>query len=345
MAKKASLTHREIISDIKKGNYAPVYLLMGEESYYLELVAGWLEKLVVAEEDRDFDYEVFFGAETKVENVAASAQQYPMMADKRLVMLKEAQSLEHAAVQLGKLEGYVTHASPTTVLAIVYKGGELPATSKLVKAVKSAGGVVFSSPALREYKIGAPISEYCAERKIGIDPDASEMLVSYLGNSLTKIFREIDKLIVAGGSEMTRITRKEVAANIGLNKDFNIFDFQSAVVTKNYGKMMSMVKLYSEGSKKNNVQVIVGRIFPVFARIAMAWYSKDRSESALMALFGFHSQWQLRDIMEGMRHYNATQTIKAISYLRELDCKSKGIDSMQNEFELLKECLFKMVTS
>lgn len=344
MAKKESITHREIISDIKKGNFAPVYLLMGEEPYYPELIASWLEKSVVAEEDKDFDCEIFFGADSNVESVAASAGQYPMMSGKRLVMLKEAQSMDQAVAQLGKLEGYVIHASSTTVLVIIYKGKELPATSKLVKSIKSAQGVVYISPVLKEYQMGVPIADYCAEKKIGIDPEASEMLVTYLGTSLTKVFREIDKLIVAGGSSLTRITRKEVSENIGLSKEFNVFEFLTAVATKNYTKAMTMIEFFASGSKKNSVLSVIGPMFRLFSRMAMVYYAKDKSDAALMSMFGMHSSWQLKDIKTGLGYYNASQTIKAISLIRELDCKSKGIDSMQNEFDLLKECVFKMFT-
>lgn len=345
MAKTTALTHREIIADIRKGNFAPIYLLMGEEPYYLDLIASWLEKSVVAEEDQDFNLEVFYGADSDVESVAAAAQQYPIMAPRRLVMLKEAQAMQQYATQLGKLEGYATHASPTTVLVIVCKGKELPATSKLVKAIKASDGVVFSSPKIKEYKMSVPIADYCNEKKIGIDSDASELLVNFLGNSLNKVFGEIDKLIVAGGKEMNRITRAHVLENIGLNKEFNVYELRKALASKDYARAMTIVDYFASNPNQNRVVTVVGPLFTFFAQLTMAYYSPDKSDNALMALFGMNASWQLKDLKEGMRFYNASQAVKSVSYLRELDCKSKGIGSMQNEFELLRECVFNIFTA
>lgn len=337
-------THREIITDIKKGNFAPIYLLMGEEPWYLDKIASWLEEKTVEEEARDFDQEIFFGADTSVEMVAASAQQYPVMGTRRLVMLKEAQSMVQYASNLGKLEGYALHSTPTTVLVIVVKGKELPAASKLVKAVKKAGGVVFVSAKVKEYQMGIPVREYCQEKGIGIDPDAIDLLVDFLGNSLNKVFGEIDKLQVSAGKEGARITRKEVMANIGLNKEFNSFEFVKALASKNYKRAMTIVNYFASNPRQNPVVTITGVLFKFYSQLAMAWFSPDRSDDALMAMFGMHSPWQLKDIKEGMRMYNASQATQAIHILRELDCKTKGIDSMQNEHALLREATFKLFT-
>ncbi len=339
-------TYREIISDIRKGVFAPVYLLMGEEPYYLDLIADWLEKSVLDEEDKDFDFEVFYGADLDdIGTVAASAQQFPLMAQHRLVMLKEAQSLDKSSTELQKLEGYALHAVTSTVLVIILKGKELPGTSKLVKAVKKAEGVVFTSPKIKEYQMGVPIKEYCADKKISIDPDAIDLMVSYLGNSLNKVFGEIDKLIVAGGKELNRITRKEVLENIGLNKEFSVFDFVKAMAVKDYAKSMTIVDYYASNPRQNPVVTIVSQLFKFFAQMTVAFYAPDKSDNSLMGLFGMHSSWQLKDLKEGMRVYNARQAVAAISYIRELDCKSKGIGSMQNEHDLLRECVFKILTS
>lgn len=341
----ANPTYREIIADIRKGVFAPVYLLMGEEPYYLDKISEWLESSVVEEEDKDFNFEVFYGAETNVETVATAARQYPVMAPKRFVILKEAQAMQQHAVNLGKLEGYVQNAPDTTVLVIVLKGKELPQSSKLVKAIKKAGGIVFTSARVKEYQMGVPIREYCQEKRIGIDPDAIDLLVEYLGNSLNKVFGEIDKLIVSGGKDLKRITRKEILDNIGLNKEFNAFELVKALASKNYNKAMTIVNYFASNPRQNPVVLVVGPLFKFFSQLAMAWFSPDRSDQALMAMFGMHSSWQLRDIKEGMRMYSASQAVNAIHLLRELDCRSKGIDSMQNEHEVLKETVFNLFTT
>lgn len=338
-------TYREIIADIRNKRFSPIYLLMGEEPYYLDKISEWLEKSVVEEEDKDFNFEVFYGAETSVEAVATAARQYPMMASHRFVILKEAQALSQYASNLGKLDAYVANAPETTVLCIVIKGKPLPATSKLVKAVKKAGGVIFVSDKIKEYQMATPIREYCQEKRISIDPDALDLLVEYLGNSLNKVFGEIDKLIVGGGKALSRITRREVLDNIGLNKEFNAYELVRALSTKNYPKAMTIVNYFAANPRQNPINIVVGPLFKFFSQLAMAWFSPDRSEKALMTMFGMNAAWMLKDIRAGMQSYNASQAVNAISVIRELDCKSKGIDSMQNEHELLKEAVFKIFTT
>lgn len=336
-------THREIISDIKKGNPAPVYILSGSEPYFLDLITGWLEEKVVPEEDRDFDQTVLYGSDASVEQVVAAAQQYPLMAGRRLVVFKEAQAMANAKAQLQKLEGYVRHANTTTVLAVVFKGEELPAASKLAKAVKEAGGVFFTSPKIKEYQLAAPVRDYCQEKRIGIDNDAIDILVQNVGSSLDKLFSEIDKLAIACG-EGKRITKADVLENIGMNKEFNVYELTHAIARKDYGKAMEIARYFRSNPKKNPVVLVTPLLFKFFAQLTMIHFAKDRTEQGLMELLRFRSPWQLKDHQEALRHYTASQAVEAVGVLRELDCQSKGIGSMRNEYDLLDETIFKLVT-
>lgn len=347
MAKTTSSTpsHREIIQDIKKGKYAPIYLLSGSEPYYLDLIVAHLEDSVMEEEDRDFDYEVFYGADTEVKSVIASAQQYPMMASHRLVVFKETQAMTRASAQLDTMEGYALRPNDSTILVIVYKGDELKLTSKLSKAVKKSGGVVFQSPKIKEYRLMTPIKEYCQERRIGIDNDAAEMLVSFLGNSLEKIFGEIDKLLIAGGKEITRISRGMVLENIGLNKEFNAYELQKAMANKDYTRVMTILDYFASNPRQNPVAIAVSVIFKFFAQLTVALFNADKSERGLMDALNFKEAWRLTDIHDGMRNYNARQAVAAISRLRRLDCNSKGIESAQNDQDLLRDALFEILTA
>ena len=214
MAKTESqgIKFRDIMAAVKKGNFAPVYLLMGEEPYYIDQIVKALENHVVADDDKDFNSITLYGADTNVAEVIACAMQMPVMADRRIVLLKEAQSLYQSKVSLDNLAPYVSRPNASTVLVVVYKGGSLSATSKLMKAAAKTGCVVFNSPLERDYRLAGPVRDYCAMKKIGIDEKAITMLCEYIGNPLSKLFGEIDKLIVAMGNE-NRITPETLSGS------------------------------------------------------------------------------------------------------------------------------------
>ncbi|MDE6295890.1 MAG: hypothetical protein K2M03_07495, partial [Muribaculaceae bacterium] len=178
MAKKSTATpFREILTDIRKGIFANTYILMGEEAYYIDKLVEALEEYVVPEEDRDFNQTAYYGNEIDIPVVIATAQQFPVMSERRLVLAKECQAMLSARTELDKLSEYVLRPAHNTVLVVVYKGDNLNATSKLMKAAAKAEAVVFRSPRLRDYELGLPIKDYCMSRHIGIDDRSVNMLV------------------------------------------------------------------------------------------------------------------------------------------------------------------------
>lgn len=347
MAKKAAaprLTWREIIAGIKAGNFAPVYILMGEEPYYLDKIAETLEEKVVAPEDRDFNQLVLYGAETDVESVVRGAQQYPFMCDRRLVILKEAQAMDRAKTQLDKLEGYVSRPNTQTVLVIVYKGDSLSSTSKLMKAAAKSGAVVYNSKALKEHELSGPVADYCRAKGVTMDRGTIDLLTAFVGNSLTKLFSEIDKLIISAGPGCKVLTADMVRASTGLSKDFNNFELVNAICRRNYAQAMGIVDSFSSNPKANPVVVTIGILFRFFSQLCVAHFNADKSDQALMGVLELRNAYALRDIRDGMRMYNASQCVAIISAIREADCHSKGIESAQNEYAILRELIFRIFT-
>lgn len=345
MAKKtsaSSLSWRDIITGVRSGKVAPVTIIMGEEAYYLDLITAAFEQEYIAEEDRDFNLLVLYGADTDIETVVSGAQQFPFMSDRRLVILKEAQSMDRAKQQLDRLEGYVKHPNPQTALLIVYKSDPLGATSKLIKAAAKGGAVVYTSNPLKEYQLAGPIRDYCREHGVGIDENAIEMLKAFTGNSLSKLFGEIDKLIVAGGPSTRRITLGMVEENIGISKEFNNFELVNAISSRDYPKAMRIVENFASNPRQNPTVVTVATLFNFFSKLVLAHFSPDKSDQGLMGVLKLRSSYQLADVRRGMAAFNASQSVKAISALRELDTKSKGIDSTQNEHDLLRELVFRV---
>lgn len=345
MAKKAeqTLSYTSLCADIRAGRFAPVYLLMGEESYYIDKLVELLSERVVSEPDaRDFDLHNFFGADSNLRGVIDTARRYPIMGDKQLVMLREAQSMPNAKNELDKLTPYIEHAQASTVLVITYKAESLRATSAIVKAIKQAGGIVFDSPKVKEWSLTPLITDFCKEAKVSIEPKAAEMIKEFIGNDLARIFAEIEKLIVA--THRAPITAQNVETYIGISKDYNNFELVSAIAARDYAKCMRIVKYFEQNPKQNPVIVTTALIFRYFSNLMIAHYAPDKSERALMMHLGFHSPVQMRDITAGMRNYRAASCMAIIHALRTLDCRSKGIGSMQKDYAQLQEFIYKMFT-
>lgn len=341
----ASPDFRTILSDIKKGNFAPVYFLQGDEPYYLDKLTEALENAVVPADERDFNLNVFYGKDNNLEGFITAAQQYPFMADRRLVVMKETQALDRAKDKLEGLTEYFLRPNPQTVMVLVYKGETIAANSKILKAIAKGGGVLFTSKQFRDYQMAPPIREYMRSKRIGIDEKAVSLLVDNLGTSLTKIFGEIDKLIVAGGQDLTTITADLIEKHTGLSKDFNNWELTSALAVKDYVKAMTIVNYFAENPKKNPTVVTTGTLFGFFSKLIMAHFSREKTDSALMAAMGLSNSYALREYKAALRNYNAMQTLNAIHLLRKFDAESKGIGSMQDEYQLLTELIFNIFSN
>lgn len=348
MPPKASkeLTYRDVLDKIKKRDFASVYLLMGEETYYIDLIVDALERSVVKEENQAFDQLVFYGADSDLEVVIASARQYPVMGDRQLVILKEAQTCPGAKTQLDKLAAYISHPNSQGVLVVAYKGDTLSATSALMKAALKAGDsvVVFKSPKMRDYQLATPIKEYCRIKKIGIEEPAVQILIEYIGNSLQKLFGEIDKLTVSAGQGAKRITAGMVEENIGISKEFNNFELIKAVSSKDYPKTLRILEYFRKNPKNNPSVMTTSMLQKFFSQLVVAHFTQDKTDRSLMETLQLKTTYALKDIREGLRMYSQRQSLAAISALRDFDCKSKGIGSFQNEYDLQRELIFKIFT-
>lgn len=344
MAKKQVLTYRDIIADAAKQKFAPIYILHGEEAYYLDLVCSAIEKHAVADDDRDFNCNIFYGNDADFDMVIAAAKQYPVMAPRRLVVLKEAQSAAGNKNSLDTFAQYFERPNPACVFVLVYKGEPFKATSKLMKAAAKSNAVVFLSPAVRDYEVGKHITDYCASKRVSIDQKANAMLAEFLGSSLSKIFGEIDKLILAAGPGTSRITPEMVEKNIGFSKDYNNFELTSAMAKGNYTKAMRIVDVFSKNPNKYNTTPIAAQLFNFYQKVLMAGMSADRSESRLMELTGARNIYALNEVKDAMRHIPPPKAVRCIHAIREFDCKIKGNGSQQNQHELLKELIFKLFT-
>ncbi|MCM1152798.1 MAG: DNA polymerase III subunit delta [Muribaculum sp.] len=346
MAKKSESTgnFRELLTDIRKGNFAPIYVLQGEEAYYLDQLADAVEAYGVDDAGKDFDLQLMYGADIKdIEDIISAARQFPMMGSRRVVIAKELQSMSGFKNEMVKLEPYFKHPSPTTVLVLVYKGDAVFPT-KTAKMVQQGGGILFDSPKIRDYQLSGPIKDYCTSKKIGIDAKALEMLVEYVGNDLSKLFGEIDKLIVASAGKIKSISAEVIERNIGISKDYNNFELTNALRSRDYGKALKIVEFFRRNPRQNPTVVTTATLYNFFSKLVIANFLKDKSDNAMMGALELKNAYALRDIKQGIANYNAYQSVKVIDYLLDFDCKSKGVQSFGNEYDLLQELVFKIAT-
>ena len=341
--KSKSASFREIVADISRGNYSPVYLLMGDEDYYIDRISDMLEKSVVPEDEKDFNSSIFYGTDVDVKQIISRAQQFPLMSDRQLVMLKESQAMEKAKTQLELLVPYVNHSNESTVLVIIYKGESLAASSKLAKAIQAQGGVVFKSERLKDYQLIGPLKDYCKEKKVAVDENSLNLLCEYIGSPLSKLFGEVDKLIVAAGETKT-ITPDLIEAIIGISKEYNSFALVNALAVRDYPRAMRIVDHFSRNPKQNPGVVVTATLFSYFSKLFIASIAKDKSDGGLMQELDLKSTYSLGDYRNGIRNYKAV-TIDAILHaIRNHDVMTKGVESSQNEFSLLKDLVIKMFT-
>lgn len=344
MAKKSSASDfREIITRIKKREFAPVYLLMGEEDYYIDKIVELLENTVISEDEKDFNNTVVYGADADIRQVMAKAQQYPVMADRQIVFLKEAQTMQTAKSQLEKMTSYVQHPNPMCVLVITYKAEPLAANSPFVKGIMSSNGVVFRSEKLRDYQLDGPVVDYIRQKGYDIDEKGVALLCEYIGSPLSKLFGEIDKLIVAAGASK-RITCDLIESIIGISKDYNSFELIKSISQRDYAGSVKILNHFSKNPRQNPGVVIVSTIFNYFSKLFIASIMRDKSDSNIMQELDLKTSYALTDYRNGLRNYTAASIDGIIHAIRDHDAKSKGVGSTQNEYDLLKELLFKIFT-
>lgn len=345
MAKKETgVELRSILSDIKKGNYAPVYILMGEEPYYIDLLVRNFESKIIPEEDKDFNLNIFYGNDADIDYVIGVAQQFPVMSDKKLVILKEAQSMYQAKSQLEKFASYAARPNATNILVIAFKGDTLNTTSKLLKGVKEGGGVIFKSDIPRDYELNTHIKDYCRENKFTIEDKAVELLAQYIGTPLSKLYAEINKLISIKNSSDKRITCDDIEKNIGISKHYNNLELTDALRMKDYYKAVKIIRHFSESPRLNPTPVSTAVMLKFFSDLVIAHYLADKSDLSLINTFGLRGTTALRNFKTAMSNYSPRQAVNAIHHLREFDTKSKGVESLQNEYSLMSELLFKLFT-
>ncbi|MCC2598653.1 DNA polymerase III subunit delta [Sphingobacterium sp. FBM7-1] len=330
-----------ILTDIKKKKFSPVYLLHGEESYYIDLVAEALEKQVLTEAQKGFDQTILYGKDTSLVNIVNAAKRYPMMSDHQLIIIKEAQDLKWKTEEEVLLK-YLTHLTPTTVLVFAYKHGKFDKRKKIYKAFEKAG-VVLESAKLYDNKVGEWITEQFRAAQRQIHPQAAALMAEYLGTDLSKIANEINKLVLNVAQEQ-EIQPLHIEQNIGISKDFNVFELQSALGKRNVVKAMQIVDYFAANPKSNPLPVVIGNLGNYFTKILKYHYLPDKSPAVAAKQLGVHTFF-LKDYEIAARNFNRAKTFEIIHQLSAYDLKTKGLDvgPFTESGEIIRELVFKIL--
>lgn len=334
---KANITHREIVEQIRRKEYAPVYLLMGEEAYYIDRISEYIADNVLTKDEQDFNQTIVYCTrETAVADVINCARRYPMMAKHQVVIVKEAQNL----LKIDELAVYAQNPLETTILVICYKNGSVDRRKKLVPTIEKVG-VVFESKKLKDGMLPQFITEYLQRKQVSIDERACQILAESVGADLNRLAGELDKLVLALPAGQARVTPELVEKNVGISKEFNLWELRTAIANKDVAKANKIMYHMERNPKSNPPVMIVSTLFNFFAQIMQAFYSPDRSEQGLMAHLDLRQSWQLREYTTAMRHYNAMKTMQIIGKLRETDARLKGINrgNLSDE-DIMHELLF-----
>ena len=327
----------KIVNEIKAGNIKPIYFLMGEEPYYIDKLSDYIEVNVLSEDEKGFNQTVLYGRDVSIEDIVSTAKRYPMMSERQVVIVKEAQDL---ARTIDKLESYVENPMLSTVLVFCYKYKTLDKRKKMTKMLAKIG-VVYESKKLYENQVGEWIKRVLSGKNYSIEPKANAMLVEFLGTDLSKINNELEKLqiILPKGST---ITPKHIEENIGFSKDFNIFELRKAIGDRNQLKAYTIADNFAKNPKDNPIMVTTGLVFSFFVQLLKYHGLKDKNPKNVAAALGVNPFF-LKDYDVALKNYPMRKVSQIVGSLRDVDVKSKGVGANAlPQSDLLREMLFKI---
>ena len=330
-------TYDSLMRDLKSRKFAPVYYLMGDEGYYIDQISDWIIDNVLQPEERDFNQTVVFGSDVTAAQVVDMAKRYPMMAERQVVVVKEAQNIKNTEA----FEAYMQKPVPQTMLVFCHKNGSLDKRKRLASLVEKAG-VLFESKKLKDAALPPFIENYLKARGATIDKKSAQIIADSIGADLSRLAGELDKIILSLPENDRRVTPQVVEDQIGVSKDFNSFELRDAIINRDVVKANRIIDYFDKNPKAGSIYAFLPLLFNYFQNLMVAFYCPKRNDAAEVASFlGLSSPWQAQQYMTGMRNFTGMKTMQIIRKFREADAKSKGLDNPSTPpGELMKELLF-----
>jgi len=337
MPTKQGPTFQSIIHDLKSRKFSPIYVLMGDESYYIDQISDYIATHVLSPEERDFNQTVCFGSDVNAIQVTDMARRYPMMSEYQVIIVKEAQNIR----SLDALEKYLKNPVKSTILVWCHKNGKIDARKKVVGLAQTVG-VVFESQKLRDYQLPEFIQNYLKQKKVSIDPKSCQMIADHIGADLNRLTSELDKVLISLPSDNLRVTPEIVEEQIGVSKDFNAFELRNAIVQRDVFKANQIIKYFDNNPKAGSLYSFLPLLFSYFQNLMIAYYAPQKNtEQGIATALDLRSSWGAKDFLIGLKNYSARKTMEIISKIRDTDAKSKGLDNSNTGVgDLMKELIF-----
>ncbi len=345
--KKESVTFTSLKKEIGGGKFRNIYVLQGEEPYYIDHLQQLIIDSALTEDQRDFNLSLYYGNTANVREVVSACRQYPAFSEYKVVVVREAQLIAKQPGHKNDLDIFASYAEkplPSTILVICHKGATLkskPFTDAL-KANKGAG-VIFDSNKVKQGRdLDALITTYANSLGCNIDMKATRMLADHIGTDIARLFSELDKLSIVADSK--NITPALIEHNIGISKDFNNFELEDALARRDAAKAFRIVDYYERNPKNNPLAPTIALLYSFFSSVLLAATAADKSQGGIAAALGT-SPWRAGKFCDATRQYSTRGLVNIIGYLRECDTSSKGIGSRQDQYALLKELVYKILHS
>ena len=333
---------KKIMTDLKGRKYAPVYFLQGEETFYIDLIANYIEEHALAPADKSFNQVVIYGKDAAMAAILTHARRFPMMAERQVVIVKEAQEIQDITKEAGGklLLEYLKNPAPTTILVFCHKHKALDKKKELGKKIDQLA-ITLSCKKLYDNQLPEFIAEYASDKKIAIDERAVMALCEFVGNDLHRLANEIDKLTIAAGGNP--ITVQHVMHGVGVSKEYNIFELQKAIIRKDALLANRIVNYFEANTRKNPMIPVVAFLYSFFSKLLAASQCSDKTDKGLVSALKI-SPYAARDYVYALRQYPQDKIIYTISSLREADLKLKGVNSGSGtEGQILRELIYRIV--
>jgi DNA polymerase-3 subunit delta len=345
-----------IIASLKAKKYAPIYFLEGDEPYYIDQIADYVENHVLNESEKEFNQTILYGKDTDLISLISAAKRFPMMAERQVIIVREAQEIKNLTetvnvkikskntkkeTEISPLEEYALKPLSTTLLVICYKYKTLDKRTGLAKSMDK-NATMFLSEKVKDYKLAEWIAKYTSDQKIKINQKAIQMLADHLGNDLSRIVNELNKLAI-NKKNNDEITPDDVQQFIGISKDFNIFELQNAISAKDILKANKIIDYFAKNPKEHPFEMNIAVLYTYFSKLLFYQTLPSKNASDVMSQMRVNFN-QIKELEQAGKNYSLDKLVRIISYLHDYDMRSKGIDGVQmDKGELMREMLFKIL--
>lgn len=332
-----------VLQSLKKEEYAPVYFLQGEETYYIDLLSEFIEKHVLDEGEKGFNQTILYGKDVAISDVLNQARRFPMMAERQVVIVKEAQQISDLNKEGGQklLLSYLESPVPSTVLVFCHKNKTLDKRKALGRKIEKLA-VSVTCKKLYDNQVPDWISQYLKDKKVKSTPKAVQMLADSIGNNLERLANEIEKVLI-NLSEGDVLDEHVVHQQVGISKDYNVFELQKAMITRDIHKANQIASYFEANPKQNPLLPVLAVLFSFYSKLLIAFKTADKSERALASALGVNPYFA-KDYTQALRIYTLAKVIQNIHFIKEADLKAKGVGNPSTpDGQLLKELIYKLL--